>query len=203
MTILTFPSINNPSQITWRLRANTQTQRSPWDGTTQTLRLPGERWEATLVWETLKEDDWRLLSAFIAQLGGMAGRFYYGPVHSPRRATGTGTPLVNGSIQTGTAISIKGWDASAQAFKAGDFFSVNDSNGRPLLYQATTDSAATNLGVASVSVAPPVRRSVADNTAVAITSPVAVFMLASTDAGITHRPGPFGGTTLEIAEALV
>ena len=203
MTILTFPAINYPSQLTWRLIANTQTHRSPFDGSTQTLRMAGERWAATLTWETLKEDDWRLLTAFVSRLGGMSGRFYYGPYHAERRATGTGTPLINDSIQTGGAISVKGWDASAQAFKAGDFLSYNDANGRPLLHQVTADSTASGAGVATVSIAPPVRRSVADNTPVEFAAPVAVFMLGGDDFSTTFRPGRFGATTLEIVEALV
>lgn len=202
MTILTFPTINHPSQITWRLRSSTQTQRSPFDGTVQTLRLPGERWEASLSWDTLKEDDWRVLTAFVSRLGGMAGRFYYGPFHAERRATGTGAPLMNGSIQTGSAVSIKGWDASAQAFRVGDFLSYNDANGRPMLYQVTADSAASAGGVATVSIAPPVRRSVPDGTAIQIANPTGVFMLLTDDSSTTFRPGRFGAMTLEIAEAL-
>lgn len=203
MTILTFPAIINPSQVLWRLLSKTQVHESPFSGAMQTLRQPAERWAATLTWNRLTQSDWRLMSAFLAQLNGQAGRFYYGPVHAPRLATGSGTPAINGSVQTGSTISIDGWGASAQAFKAGDYFSYNDANGRPMLYIVTADISATGAGVANVPVAPQVRRSVADGTAVEITSPVAVFRLASDDMGLTNSPGPWGSVSIDIIEALV
>lgn len=203
MTVLSFPAINNPSQITWRLRGLTQTHESPFDGSTQTLRRPGEKWEASLAWERLKQSDFRILSAWLAQLGGMSGRFFYTPVQAPRQAIGTGTPVVNGSTQTGSTISIRGWAANAQAFKSGDYLSYPDAAGRHLLYVATSDVTATSGGIASVPVAPPVRRSVADGTAVEIIAPKAVFRLTDDAPAIVYSVGPFGSISFDIVEALV
>lgn len=202
MTVYSFPSIKRPSSMTWRPIANTQTQRSPFDGTMQTLRQPGERWAATVSWETLSATEARVLSSFLTKLGGRAGRFTFSPFHAPRQATGTGTPLINGS-QSGSSISIDGWANGAQAFKDGDFFSVLDSNSRPLLYQVTADVTANGSGVATVPVAPPVRRSVPDNTAVEITTPLAVFMLTEDDVGVSIRPPLLGSFSFDIIEALV
>lgn len=203
MTILTFPSIINPSQVAWRLVNKTQVHESPFSGAMQTLRQPAERWAATLTWNRLTQTDWRAMSAFLAQLNGQAGRFYYGPVHAPRMATGTGTPAINGSVQSGSAVSIDGWAASAEAFKRGDYLSYNDADGRPMLYIVTADISATGAGVANVPVAPQVRRSVADGTTVEIDNPLAVFRLASDDVGLINTPGPWGSVSIDIIEALV
>lgn len=203
MAILAFPVTTHPARVTWGPQANTQQHRSPFNGSTQTLVQPGGVWTANLSWPTLSQDDWRLLSGFVARLSGSAGRFTYGPVHAPRRATGTGTPVMNGSIQTGTSISIKGWAASAQAFKTGDFLSYLDDNGRSLLHIVVADSAATGSGFAAVDIWPPVRRSVPDGRAVEVAAPVGVFRLAGDANPLSVRPGAFGELSLDIEEALV
>lgn len=116
MTILTFPTIRRPSGASYRLRGNTQSHRSPLDGTEQTLEMPGAVWELTASWESLGTDDQRVLAAFLADLRGGAGRFTYSPaVWTPRRATGGGTPLVNGGGQTGKQIITDGWTGEAMA----------------------------------------------------------------------------------------
>jgi hypothetical protein len=201
---VSFPAILSPAEVGWRLRGRTQVHISPLDGTTQTLALPGSRWEASLFWPAMRRDDTRLLEAFLAQMRGMQGRFFYGPSHAPRRATGTGSPVINGASQTGATLSISGFAANAQAFLTGDWLSYTDTTGRARLHQATANSTANGSGVASVAIAPPIRRSGANGAVVNITAPVGVFMLASDDVGeIRVRPPLLGSATLEIVEALV
>jgi hypothetical protein len=198
-----FPAIRNPSEVSWRLRARTQTHTSPFDGTVQTLALPGARWEATLTWRTLPPAEYRLLEAFLASLGGMAGRFFYGPIHAPRRATGGGSPAINGGSQTGSTLSISGFSASAQAFLAGDWLSYTDTSNRRRLHQVTANVTANGSGVASVPMAPAIRRAGANGAAVNIASPTGTFMLASDDAGeIQVRAPLLGAVSISIVEAL-
>ncbi len=207
MAILDFPTLSRrPSEVTWKLKARTQTHESPLDGSTQTLALPGARWEAAITWNTLESSDRRILEAFLAQLGGQAGRFYLGPGwHAPRRATGTGTPLINGA-QSVSTINMDGWAAGAEAFKTGDYFCVftGGSPSRALLYIVTADATADGGGAVAVSVAPPVRTSVADNSPVYLDWPVATMRLADDDQGsVTVRPPMRGSFTISIVEALV
>ena len=204
MAIVAFPAISAPQEVTWQLRAQTQQHVSPFNGSTQTLAMPGGVWTSTLTWRAMGEQDRRVMEGWLAGLRGAAGRFTLRPYHAPRRATGTGTPVMNGSIQTGTSISIKGWAASAQAFKAGDFLSYLDDNGRSLLHIVTADSNATGGGFASVSISPPVRRIVPDGRAIEIAAPVGVFRLATDDEGqmVTVFP-PVGAVTINVVEALV
>lgn len=199
-----FPTIRRPSSVTWRLRARTQTHTSPLDGTTQTLALPGARWEATISWESLQPADYRTLEAFLASMAGMAGRFWYGPVHAPRRATGGGSPVINGASQTGSTLSVSGWSANAQAFLAGDWLSYTDTTSRRRLHQVTANVTANGSGVASVPIAPPIRRAGANGAAVTVTDPTGVFMLASDDEGqMQVRPPLLGSVSINIVEAIV
>lgn len=199
-----FPTIRLPAEVSWRLRGRTQMHTSPFDGSVQTLVLPGAAWEATLSWPALEQDDARALEAFLASMLGAAGRFFYGPPHAPRRATGSGTITINGAGQSGATLSVAGFGASAQAFLAGDWLSYEDTTGRRRLHQATGNVTANGSGVASVPIAPPIRRSGASGAAVNITSPTGVFRLASDDAGeVRTRPLYIGSVSLSIVEALV
>lgn len=204
MTILTFPTLTRaPSNVYWRLRNLTQSHSSPFDGTTQTLAQPGARWAATITWQTLGEADRRALDAFLANLGGRAGRFTYSPaVYAPRRGAGTGTILIRGGSQSGSELDVDGFGAADQAFAIGDFLSYADPSGRHRLHMATATTAANGSGEADVPIAPPIRVAGADNAAVEITTPLGVFMLASDEVGLTTRPPLLGSVTLEIEEAL-
>ena len=204
MSVVAFPAIRQPFEVSWRLRGRTQTHTSPLDGTTQTLAMPGAYWEATLAWPALEQTEARLLEAFLAQMRGAQGRFFYGPTHAPRRATGGGSPVINGASQTGATLSISGFTGGAQAFLAGDWLSYTDTTGRARLHQATANSTANGSGVASVAIAPPIRRSGANGAAVNITVPVGVFRLSGDDGGeMRTRPLYFGAASLSIVEALV
>lgn len=206
MSILNFPAgIYNPSSVDWRLRPNTQTFRSPLDGTTQTLEMPGAVWAASIAWETLPPAQWRVLQAFLAQLRGSAGRFYYGPPHATaRQATGAiGTPLVNGANQTGAALACDGFGAGATVFLPGDFIAYATPAGRSL-HVVTANAIANGSGQATLAIEPPIRTSPADNAALIHASPTCVMRLVDDETGAFQlRPGPgaYASLQLEIVEA--
>jgi hypothetical protein len=204
MTSIVFPAIPAPSSASWRLRATTQTHTSPFDGTTQTLALPAARWEASLAWQTLTVAQYRTLSAWLAGLQGQAGRFRFGPYqsHLSRLAVGGGVPVVNGAGQSGATLSIRGFAANADAFRAGDFLSYLDTSGRARLHQVTADVTASAGGIAAVSITPPIRRAGADGVAVEIAAPFGFFRMTEDAQDIAVRPGPFASVSLEMTEAL-
>lgn len=205
MTILTFPTIRRPSRASYRLRGNTQTHRSPLDGTEQTLEMPGAVWELTVSWESLDTTDTRVLAAFLADLRGASGRFYYSPAAwSPRRATGGGTPVVNGAGQSGAALITDGWTPSGQVALAGDWLSFDDSLGRRRLHMVTATAVANGSGQATLAITPPIRRAPADNAPVEVVAPSGVFRLPTDDAPeMQLRPAMLGSVTLTMVEALV
>lgn len=203
MTVLTFPAIRRPSEASERLIGLTQTHESPFDGTMQTLEMPGARWEFTITWQTLSSDDRREMAAFLARLRGRAGRFTYGPFWSPRRATGGGTPVINGAGQSGEVLSTTGWAANAQVMRAGDWLSYVDTAGRRRLHQVVADATANASGVAALTISPPIRRAGADLAAVEIAAPIGTFMLPQDEApGLNIRAPSLGQVTITMREAL-
>lgn len=207
MAILTFPTLSRtPSNASFRLRGNSQTQRSPLDGTTQTLEIPGSRWEITVSWQSLVEADWRVLSAFLANLRGRAGRFTFSPaIFAPRRGTGTGTPTIQAANDIGDVIFTSGWTpAAANVFLTGDWFSYVDTGGRQRLHMATADASAGGGGGTFVSLTPPIRVAGAALAPIEVVAPVGVFMLTE-DVGpeASVRPPRLGSVTITMEEALV
>lgn len=198
------PAIRRPAEAAERLIGLTQAHESPFDGTVQTLEMPGARWELTATWPTLGPDDRRLMAAFLASLRGRAGRFLFSPAQwSPRRATGGGTPVINGDFQTGSALSTRGWTALGQAMRAGDWLSYVDTRGRRRLHLVLADASADANGVAALSISPPIRRAGADGAAVDVVAPAGVFMLPQDEAPqLNIRAPSFGQVTITMREAL-
>ena len=201
MAILTPPAEFIPSRLTPTLVANTQSGgRSPFDGTEQTLELPGARWAATLAFEGLTEAEWRPVFAFIASLGGGAGRFAWAlPIL--RRGTRT-AGVVGAAGQTGKTLATTGWTGSGTAARAGDLIGWNDPTGRPQLHIVTADVTPV-AGAATLAIAPAIRRSPNAAAALALTAPTAVWKLAGDRNPMEIVTGLIAGGSLEIEEALV
>lgn len=214
-TILDFPTLTRaPTASRWRLQAMTQSHRSPFNGAEQTLLMPGARWACTLDFASLSNADWRNLGQFLAQLQGRAGRFLFKPTWCvPRSTVSYGTPLVNGGSQTGSSLVTDGWANSTTVMQTGDFFSFADTSSpaRTRLHMVTADVTSNGSGQATLAIAPPLRSSPADNAALTLSTPGAVFMLASDDEGEIAfdgaRPDSAGGfrgaVSINIIEALV
>lgn len=204
MPVLTFPAIRRPSEAAEKFIGLTQTHESPFDGTMQTLEMPGARWEFTVSWQLLSPDDRRELAAFLARLRGRAGRFTYGPIWSPRRAAGAGAPVINGAGQSGEVLSTTGWAANADAMRAGDWLSYADALGRQRLHQVVVNATANASGIAALTISPPIRRAGASGAAVEIAAPIGTFMLPQDEApAINIRPPSLGQVTITMREALV
>lgn len=83
MSILTFPT-NIPASVAFGMRSRSQSSVSPLSGSTQTLEMIGAaRWRASISYEDENAAAGRVLMAFLADLNGMAGRFYLTPLQHP------------------------------------------------------------------------------------------------------------------------
>lgn len=196
MTTLTFPSIT-PNESVWGLQANTQSFRSPFTGSVQTIEFSGARWVAELTFNNLTVADSRTLSAFLLQCRGSSGRFYlYDHSHSSPSGVGTGTPKVKGASQTGRSLNTDGWTTSQTGIlKAGDYFTVNDE-----LKIVTADANSDVTGNATISFEPPLRSSPADNATITVTHPTTIMML-SDDLMNWHNVPLFSSFTIKCEEA--
>ncbi|EHM01161.1 hypothetical protein HMPREF9946_02236 [Acetobacteraceae bacterium AT-5844] len=196
--------LRGPGSLSWRLTANTQIHTSPLDGSTQTLRLPGSRWVVTLSWQTMRQDDWRGLSSFIAYLGGRAGRFTMSPQHAKRRGAGGGSPVIDGAGQSGDVLATRGWPPNTAVLWPGDYISYPDAAGRPMLHQVVTGGQSDGAGRAWLVIAPPIRRPGADGEPIEIDAPIGLFRLASDEDGDLAVRAPLTGSlSVNLEEALV
>jgi hypothetical protein len=215
MTILAFPpDILGPTAMQFSLRGNTQSGgRSPFDGTEQTLELPGAAWVATLTFRLSAGEQpphggqAQVLEGFLASLRGRAGRFTWAP---PRRrrgvaqtiAGGQATRYVNGASQSGNAIVTGGWPAStANLYLPGDTIGWLDPTGRAQMHMVTAAASSTDAGVCTVAISPPIRRS--PNTATPLlAAPTPVWRLAQDAQRIGHQASGMVEFSLDIEEAI-
>jgi hypothetical protein len=82
MTVLALPAIRNPGTEDFWPLGNTLTNTSPLTKDQQTVELPGVLWRCHFGWQDLEEPEWRLLTAWLAQMRG-SGRANIGPPHAP------------------------------------------------------------------------------------------------------------------------
>ena len=174
MATFSFPNIT-PATNTFELVSNTRTYQSPLTNAVQTASRKGSLWKASLQFNNLSGDDRKVMQAFLVKLNGQQHRFtLQDHSHTPRGAGG-GTLRVNGASQSGTTLVCDGATASVTNYlRAGDYISFNNE-----LHMVVVDAdsdASTNV---TLSIAPPIRKTPADDTIVDYTIPVlGVFMLA-------------------------
>ena len=182
MSTITFPSMGFVSSQ-WGIQYNTQTFVSPLNGATQVRYLPGAKWKAdytTRVYEH-NTDKCQEIIAFLSQLQGRFNDFAaYDPDYTGPRGSfdsGTSTPLVNGSSQTGNSLAVDGLATSQTAIlKPGDYFTVNSELHR---INASIDSDAS--GTATLTFDPPLKDSPSDNATVDVPDTATILMRLDSD----------------------
>jgi len=215
MTILPFPAdILGPTEMRLALRGNTQSGgRSPFDGTEQTLEMPGAAWVASLTFRLHAGEQAphggqaQVLEAFLASLRGRAGRFTWAP---PRRRRGVAQTLsggqaarqVAGAGQSGSSIVTQGWPAStANLYLPGDSIGWLDPTGRAQMHLVTAAAGSTSAGVCTVAISPPIRRSPNSATPL-LAAPTPVWRLAQDAPRIVHQANGMVEFNLDIEEAI-
>ncbi len=173
MTTFAFPSIT-PTSNTFELVANTRTFQSPLTNAVQTSSRKGSLWRASLQFANLSGDDRKEMQAFLVKLNGQQHRFTVQDHSFTRRGAGGGTLLVNGGTQSGTSLVCDGATASVNNYlRSGDMISFNSE-----LHMVVADANSDASGNVTLSIAPPIRKTPADNTIIEYTTPKGVFMLA-------------------------
>lgn len=177
MSILSLPTLSRPvpSSCLFSLIANTQAFQSPLNRSTQTLELPGARWQSTFSWQNLTDADSRIIKAWLLKLVGMAGRFYlYDFTHSTPTGTAAGSPVVSGADQTGRSIVTSGWTANQSSLLLpGDYVGIGGE-----LKCITATAASNGSGVATLAFEPPLRAAPANSSAIVKSAPTCIMRLA-------------------------
>ena len=174
MATFAFPSIT-PATNTFELVSNTRTYQSPLTNAVQTASRKGSLWKASLQFNNLSGDDRKVMQAFLVKLNGQQHRFTLQDHSHTLRGAGGGNLVVNGASQSGTTLVCDGATASVTNYlRAGDYISFN--NELHMVVADANSDASTNV---TLSIAPPIRKTPADDTIVDYTIPVlGVFMLA-------------------------
>lgn len=183
MTIYAWPARSPfiPARMTWGVRPNTRTAVSPLSGAVQTTSLPGGRWTVSLdmpaqTWAQRAE-----LEAFLIRLNGQEHRISLWDLARTAPAGLTGSPLVNGALAAfATVMNIDGTisgPGGVPGLQPGDWLGLPLTAGGSQLVQVvnTTSGAA----LTGVEFRPMLRGAVADNAAITIASPAALFILAT------------------------
>lgn len=147
---------------------------SPYSGHQQVQSFQGEWWEASVSLPLMNREEAEEWMSFLMLLRSSSNTFMMGdPEGATPRGTPTGTILVNGASQTGTALDLKGFTASATSvFKAGDYIQIGTN-----LYKVLTDTDADGSGNATVEIFPRVRTAHADEASVTTSSAKGIWRL--------------------------
>lgn len=187
-TILTFPAIKNPADVSWGIETMDGRFVSPLAGTFQDIIRPGSRWLMTASWKVFTNDDQQAYIAWSAQMARGGSRSALPNFAYAKRGSAAGTPLVNGAGQTGFSLNTKGWTASAaNVLRAGDMFQVTDGTLHQLV-MVTADISADGSGHAAVPITPSLRIKPTDSSALVTTNPTAYFAFSKPSSTAAYTP---------------
>jgi len=202
---LTFPS-TGIAQITLTARNSVAISSSPFTYRQQVQKNVGSRWEATITLPSLIRANADVWVAFLLSLGGQYGTFLMGdPIAAtPRGSASTtpGTPLVNGSSQSGGTVAVDGLPVStANYLRAGDYIQLG-SAATSQLYKVLEDVESNSSGEANISIWPDLRSSPTNNSTVVVQDAVGVFRLSSPETSFNIDTASVYGISFAAVEAL-
>lgn len=201
---LEFPTSAIPASVVMTLSSVVGRSESPFTFEGQSFKWPGERWMANIQMPVIADEDiadeW---IAFALKLQGTFGTFLLGdPSRPTMRGIGGGSPVVDGSANTGNTMDIIGAPTlTANWMKRGDYFQMNtgaSSRLHKLTSHASTDSA----GRATLEFTPALRYTPADGETITITNPRGVFRLAENDVSWSREPGHLTRMSFNAVEVL-
>lgn len=164
------------ARVEWGYDPNSWALRSPTTRQMQTVGYPGSAWSMRAVFPVRVGMQARLLEVLRVQLRGSQNRLVCHRLDRPALlGLGGGTPVVNGSGQTGASISISGLVANRQGvYQPGDMIGIGGE-----LKMVTAVVNANASGVATVTFEPPLRASPAAASAIVTDKPTTRWVLVS------------------------
>lgn len=180
---LTLPASAKFANVAMTLSRVVSNSSSPFTKNEQFFDWQGEQWIVQM--DLPPTNDRAFASEWIAfglGLKGTYGRFLFGdPSAKNPRGVATGTPLVKGAGQTGSTLLTDGWTANTtNIMRAGDYIQIGTgimSRLHMLLQDVNSDSG----GNATLSIAPALRYSPADNAGITVTNAQGVFRMDTND----------------------
>lgn len=117
-----------------------------------------------LSYDLLTREDFNILSAFYSSTYGMGETFTFTPpLYETSLGGGGGTPVVEGSAQTGNTLNTSGWTPASTVLKAGDFINIA---GTTKVYKVLEDVISGGTGLATLKLAPNLLEAPVDNASI-------------------------------------
>lgn len=185
----------SPDGATITLAANVNTFKSTLNGFEQHSILPGSRWAASFSWTGRKGADARRLRAQLSGLLGPVGVFKIRIPEADNLGTALGSGVVVSADSGDSELTSSGWAPSqAGLLKAGDWIEFNQQ-----AFQVTEDCASDGSGLATIKVAPPIRRTTSAGSPINAVSP-SFYMRMTDNAGAQAALSPaWGGPIYALA----
>lgn len=178
----------SPDGATITLIANVNSFQSSLNGAQQHSILPGSKWAASFTWANRKGADARKLRAQIASLLGPVGILKI-KIPEPNFGTASGSGIVVSGDAGDSFLTSGGWTPSdANLFKAGDWVEVNQQ-----AFQITADVSSDGSGLATINIAPPIRRDLTAGQSINGVNPSLYMRLTNAD-GAAAALSPAAGS---------
>lgn len=179
MATKNFPYVLKPDSESWGIKYNSMIFSSDFDGTVQTLSMPGAKWNCSMTFTEREGKAARQLQGFIVSLQGRAGRFWVIPTDWKPEGTAQGTPDTLAAVGNGvTVLETGGWDVNqSEALAIGDYFEVSGE-----LKKVTDTVSSDGSGNATVHFGPPLRFGLGLGTQLRLIEPRCRMMVTSDSA---------------------
>lgn len=180
---ISIPTNKKVGPVTFRPRSIVGNSPSQFTGASQSQKHQGQWWEFDASLPPMLRADAEEWISFFLSLNGSYGRFLFGdPTGETARGIATGTPLVDGSSQTGDQLNIKGFTPNVTGIlKKGDYFSIGSGLNTRLHKIIENDLNSDSNGDVTARIWPDIRISPTDGDALDFTAPKGVFKLASNE----------------------
>ena len=200
---ISFPSHTGVRNVELRAINAVIYEMSPFTFAGQAQASSGQMWQADVTLPPMKRSDAEQWVAWLVSLRGRFGTFNMGdPIGCTPRGVATGTPLVNGSNQTGENLIIDGCTENVTGWlKAGDYIQLGAA-GTATLHKVLADVNTNANGQATLSLWPHIRSAPDDNATVVVNNTVGRWRLASNESSWSVNEAAIYGITFGAMEAI-
>jgi hypothetical protein len=199
---ITLPTAQGFRRVTIAPQSRVAIFSSPFTGQQQIYQHPAQFLTCSMEIPPMQRATAADFVAALLSLQGQRGTFIFGdPAWTSPLGVATGTPLVNGNNQTGTALNIKGWtNSTSNILRAGDYIQIGTGATRQLcmvLGSVNSDGS----GNATVNLFPRIRTAFANNTTITTANPTGVWRMVDDSQFLQDTDNLTRGIVINAVEA--
>lgn len=196
---LTMPTSPAPISAVFDLDRAQAISESPYTFANQVHEHQGTKFIWTLTYPKMTLADAAAWRAFLMELRGMVGTFYFTPPDGTIRGSGAGSPTVTAFAGDYRSVTTGGWTPSQSGvLLKGDWISFSDYEMKCVLADVNSDGS----GNATVYFEPAKRSSVAGGTAIATTSAKGIYRLTTPKISMISDAMKYHEVSIVIQEAI-